>query len=79
MCIIMGTKTISIDDEAYKRLKKQKIGNESFSEVVKRITKPVHNKSLLEFAGKWELNENELITMKKKIKDLGRDFDDMLG
>ncbi|MCE7736055.1 MAG: hypothetical protein GPJ54_14330 [Candidatus Heimdallarchaeota archaeon] len=75
----MGTKTISIDDEAYKRLKKQKIGNESFSDVVKRITIPVHNKSLLEFAGKWDLSEDEFVTLKTIIKELGSEFNDMLG
>jgi predicted CopG family antitoxin len=75
----MGTKTISIDDEAYKRLKQQKKGNESFSDVVKRITIPVHNKSLLEFAGTWDLSEDELITLIAKIKELGSEFNDMLG
>lgn len=52
----MGTKTISIDDEAYRRLKNKKIGNESFSDVVKRLTLPVRDKSLIEFAGKWNLS-----------------------
>lgn len=75
----MGTKTISIDDEAYKRLKNQKIDNESFSDVVKRLTLPVQDKSLLEFAGKWNLSDEELIVLQKNIKKLGRELDDMLG
>lgn len=75
----MGTKTISIDDEAYKRLKNQKIDNESFSDVVKRLTLPVQDKSLLEFAGKWKLSDEELIVLQKNIKKLGRELDDMLG
>jgi len=33
----MATKTISIDVEAYNRLKKMKNKNESFSEVIKRV------------------------------------------
>ena len=34
----MGTRTISIDDDAYKRLASLKKDNESFSIVIKRVT-----------------------------------------
>lgn len=44
----MATKTISITEEAYERLKTKKKGNESFSEVITRIT---NKKSILELAG----------------------------
>ena len=53
----LGSKTINLDEEAYKRLKKKKKGNESFSEVVKRLTKPKKQKSLLSYAGEWKLSE----------------------
>lgn len=36
----MATKTITIDLDAYRRLKKAKKGTESFSEAIKRIVQP---------------------------------------
>ncbi|MHA1974170.1 MAG: antitoxin VapB family protein [Candidatus Hodarchaeales archaeon] len=52
-------RTISLDEEAYQRLKSEKNGNESFSDVVKRLTRPNKKKSLTLFAGKWNLSVEE--------------------
>ena len=75
----MGSKTISLDEEAYRRLKNEKNGNESFSDVVKRLTRPIKQKSLLSFAGTWKLSSDELEMMKTALKELEGQFNDMLG
>ena len=75
----MGSKTISLDDEAYKRLKREKNANESFSDVVKRLTRPVKHKSLVDFAGVWYLSAQERETIKTVLKELGEQFDAMFG
>ncbi|OGV73417.1 MAG: hypothetical protein A3K19_10960 [Lentisphaerae bacterium RIFOXYB12_FULL_65_16] len=36
----MATKTISIDLEAYERLRRARMGDESFSRVIKRVVRP---------------------------------------
>lgn len=46
----MGSKTISVDDEAYALLKSAKLGDESFSDVVKRALSPSRPK-LSDLAG----------------------------
>ncbi|MFQ5821992.1 MAG: antitoxin VapB family protein [Candidatus Heimdallarchaeota archaeon] len=75
----MGSKTISLDEEAYSRLKQEKKDKESFSDVVKRITRPMKQKSLLEFAGIWQLSIDEWETMQHALADLRSQFDDLFG
>ena len=74
----VGTKTISIDDEAYNRLKSQKEKNESFSDVVKKLTPKIKKKSLLEFSGKWNLSDEEKELINNRLKKLEKDFDDII-
>ena len=69
-----GYKTISLRDDVYESLLKMKTRNESFSDVISRL---MHRRSLLDFAGRWadipeeeikELTE-ELETMRDSTKD----------
>lgn len=61
----MATKTISITEEAYERLKMKKEKNESFSDVINKIT---GRRSLLEIAG--ILSNEEADLLRNHIKDL---------
>ncbi|HKZ63962.1 MAG TPA: antitoxin VapB family protein [Thermoplasmata archaeon] len=48
----MAVKTITVTEDAYAALAALKRGSESFSDVIRRLTKT--NRSLLEFAGDWK-------------------------
>jgi predicted CopG family antitoxin len=56
ICRLM-TKVISLSERAYVTLKKLKRPNESFSDVVLRMTGQDDRKSILEFAGTWKGND----------------------
>lgn len=75
----MGSKTISLDEEAYKRLRREKNANESFSDVVKRLTSPLKHKPLVDFAGVWHLSSQEQQTIKTVLKELGEQLDALFG
>lgn len=50
----MAHKTLTISEEAYSALAELKNEGESFTELIKRITKPLKKKRLSEFAGKLD-------------------------
>ncbi len=65
----MGTKTISIMDDAYNILVSKKHRGESFSEVIRKLAKT--KKDIMQFAGVWEkIPMKEIEIMKAKIRNL---------
>ena len=66
MCVdLMGSKNISISDEAYLRLSELKSRNESFTDVINRLTKKTN---ILDLKG--ILKEEEGGSLEKNIKNL---------
>jgi predicted CopG family antitoxin len=58
MCIwLIMTKVVSLSKKAYQTLKDQKRPNESFSDVVLRISNTKQTKSIQQFAGTWNGND----------------------
>ena len=53
----MGTKTISILDDAYNALKREKGPDESFSDVILKITK--RRGRFADSFGKWKMSDEE--------------------
>ncbi len=62
----MGTKTISIIDEAYNALKMEKEKDESFSDIIIRLTK--NRSKLKESFGKWNVSDEEIKDIKNELK-----------
>jgi len=71
----MAVKTITVTEDAYRALATLKREGESFSDVIRRITRS--NRSLLEFAGDWkEIPKSRLREYKdwlKRSDDISRD------
>jgi predicted CopG family antitoxin len=72
----MATRNISLDDEAYSRLKKLKNEGESFSEVIKNVTS---EKSWLEVAGIWEDDTEDIREAVEEGRKKSRDRSDRIA
>ena len=69
----MGTKTITIMDDVYELLARNKRKDESFSEELRRIVPKKGN--IMECAGLWaDMSDKEAEDMKKTINDFGKRF-----
>ena len=65
--MLMTTKTLTIMEDAYEMLARAKRGDESFSDVIRRLTK---KGSIMEFAGAWsDLTNEEVKRMYSAIED----------
>jgi predicted CopG family antitoxin len=53
----MGTKTISITEEAYEALLREKVNKESFTETILRITKT--SGKIADCFGAWKMTDKE--------------------
>jgi len=62
-------KVISIADDAYQELKELKEEDESFSDVVRRITSNEKGKAFLDLAGAWKDEKDIEIIFKKILED----------
>ncbi len=60
------TKVISLSDDAYAELAALKMPNESFSEVVRKVTKEAKKRRLMGLAGAWK-DAPEMDSIFKKI------------
>ena len=65
----MASKTVALDAEAYELLRRQKKGDESFSDAVKRLARP--HKPLTSFAGMWK------DLSRKERRDLDRVYSEL--
>lgn len=61
----MTTRNIAISDEAYRKLKALKKPGESFTDVIKRITR---RGGVLELAG--ILSKGQAVSVKNRVKDI---------
>lgn len=66
----MVSKNITIMEDAYKALVKEKKKDESFSDVIRRLTANKRKEGIMKFAGASTLSEKEAEDLKKLIYNL---------
>lgn len=69
----MATKTISIDFEAYRRLRRLRRDNESFSDVLKRVLpKPFDAQAWFKRLSNTELSDKAVRAIRQQIRNRRR-------
>ncbi|MHA1489861.1 MAG: antitoxin VapB family protein [Promethearchaeota archaeon] len=63
----MGSKTITISENAYYALKREKLEHESFSDVIIRLTKRFGK--IMESFGKWDMSDEEEAMIKNDLDE----------
>lgn len=74
----MGYRTISLSDEAYKKLASLKREGESFSDVILRLCSKAVKKPLVSFAGSWVMSDEEEMEVFGEISELWRRYGESL-
>ena len=75
---MVGHKTITISEEAYKMLASLKREGESFTEVIRRVVEEVRRKPLSSFAGRWEGSPEELDRILRGIERMCAEYEKSL-
>ena len=68
----MATKTISILEEAYRALVREKDSNESFSDVILKLTG--RRGSISDSLGKWKMSDKEAKEIEKSLKKAWKNY-----
>ena len=68
-------KTITVTDDAYEMLKKMKSGDESFSEVIRRVAKPTFN--IMDYFGILSKEDGDKVSeeIKKRRERISKDIE----
>lgn len=74
----MGYKTISLSDEAYRRLSSLKREGESFTDVILRLCSTTPKRPLASFAGAWAMSDEEEREIFGEIMELWRNYEEGL-
>gem|GEM_PF-1516461 len=80
MVLEVGYRTISLSDEAYRRLASLKRKGESFTDVILRLCSGVPRRPLKSFAGAWDMDDEEERRIFGEISEAWRRYEeDLLG
>lgn len=72
----MTSKNISLTDDAYELLKKMKMGDESFSDTIRRLAK---RRRISDCVGLWaEVPDEDIEVIKENIKEIRKRADESL-